>query len=256
MLLIIPAIDIQNGVSAHPIEGLDGTPVGTDPVAIARLLRIENAKTLHVTDLDGARQGRFTQFDVVRRLVENVDIPIEVSGGISSEEEASRLLECGACRIVLRSGLIPEQPDTVGRIIARHGAGKVVAAVEHRAGAAGAPGGQDPTGGLPPPVHPLTVGAAARTMGFRRLLYTELDPTGTTRVLDAGMLEQLALTSGLRVTVSGGVISLDDLRAVEALGPAGVDSVILRRAIYENKFSCQAIWRLAEAGGYPYTAKV
>ena len=123
MLLIIPAIDIQNGVSAHPIEGLDGSGIGTDPVAIARLLRVENAKTLHVTDLDGARQGRFTQFDVVRRLVENVDIPIEVSGGISSEEDASRLLECGACRIVLRPGLIPEQPDTVGRIMAQHGAG-------------------------------------------------------------------------------------------------------------------------------------
>lgn len=243
MLLIIPAIDIQNGVSAHPIEGLDGTSVGTDPVAIARLLRIENAKTLHVTDLDGARQGRFTQFDVVRRLVDNVDIPIEVSGGISSEVEASRLLECGACRIVLRSGLIPEQPDTVGRIIARHGAGKVVAAIERRAGHGA-------------PEDPIAVGESARSMGFRRLLYTELDPSGETRVLNPGMLEALARGSGLRVTVSGGVISLEDLRAVEAIGPAGVDSVILRRAIYENKFSCQAIWRLAEAGGYPYTAKV
>ena len=58
MLLIIPAIDLRNGVSAHPIEG---SGVGGDPVEIARLLRIENAKTLHVTDLEGAAGGRLTQ---------------------------------------------------------------------------------------------------------------------------------------------------------------------------------------------------
>ena len=134
--------------------------------------------------------------------------------------------------------------------MAKHGAGKVVVAIEHRT----LPGGAPDDEGLPG--HPVVIGEAARKMGFRRLLYTELDQTGGTRILNARMLERLARSTGLRVTVSGGVISLEDLRAVEALEPAGVDSVILRRAIYENKFSCQAIWRLAETGRYPFTAKV
>ena len=99
MLLIITAIDIQNGVSAYPISGTGDRSVGTDPVAIAKLLRIENAKTLHATDLEGAQDGKFRQFEVMRRLVENIDIPIEVSGGISGEEAADRLLGYGACRI-------------------------------------------------------------------------------------------------------------------------------------------------------------
>ncbi len=264
MLLIIPAIDIQNGFSAHPIEGLGGggggqggdSGAGTDPVAIARLLRIENAKTLHVTDLDGARQGRFSQFDAVRRLFSCVDIPIEISGGISSEEDADRLLECGACRVVLRPGLLTDSPDTAGRIVSKHGPGKVVAAIEYRQGAAGTIGDAEDAEDKRSPGHPVAIGAIAKQMGFRRLLYTELDPTGGSRVLNTGMLKRLALSTGLRVTVSGGVLSLEDLRSVEALLPAGVDSVILRRAIYENKFSCQAIWRLAETGGYPFTAKV
>ncbi|HLF15083.1 MAG TPA: HisA/HisF-related TIM barrel protein [Bacteroidota bacterium] len=250
MLLIIPAIDIENGVSAYPMEGLEGDGVGTDPVGIARLLRVENAKTLHVTDLDGARRGSFTQFDLVSRLVASVDIPIEISGGISSEEDAGRLLDSGACRIVLRPGLIAELPETAARIVGRYGAGKVVAAIEHRAPPEGVSVDERSPG------HPLALGAVAKKMGFRRLLYTELDRSGGLRILNARMLERLARSSGLRVTVSGGVISLDDLRAVEALGPAGVDSVILRRAIYENRFSCQAIWRLAEKGRYPFTAKV
>jgi phosphoribosylformimino-5-aminoimidazole carboxamide ribotide isomerase len=102
----------------------------------------------------------------------------------------------------------------------------------------------------------LALGETARSMGFRRLLYTEFDPSGRDRVLNAAMLERLAAATGLRVTVSGGVTTLEGLRAVEAIEKSGVDSVILRRAIYENSFSCQAIWRLAEAGGYPFTAKV
>ncbi len=264
MLLIIPAIDIQNGVSAYPIDGLGagagaGNTVGTDPVEIARLLRIENAKTLHVTDLDGARLGRFAQFDVVRRLFSCVDIPIEISGGISSEEDADRLLECGACRIVLRPGLLKDSPDTAARVIQKHGPGKVVAAIEHRAPATGTTDANDDledTEDESSPGHPVAIGAVAKEMGFRRLLYTELDPAGGLRILNTPMLERLAQSTGLRVTVSGGVLSLEDLRAVEALTGAGVDSVILRRAIYENKFSCQAIWRLAENGTYPFTAKV
>jgi phosphoribosylformimino-5-aminoimidazole carboxamide ribotide isomerase len=247
MLLIIPAIDLQNGVSAHVIEGAD---VGTDPVAIARLLRIENAKSLHVTDLDGATGGRFTQFGVMEKLFRCVDIPIEASGGISTDEEAARLLDLGACRVVLRPGMLGDHPDTAAAIVAKHGSGKIVAAIERRAPAQGECDDEASPG------HPLALGQAARTMGFRRLLYTEHDPSGGARVLNAALLEKLARSTGLRVTVSGGVVSLEDLRSVEALEKAGVDSVILRRAIYENKFSCQAVWRLAEAAGYPYTAKV
>lgn len=247
MLLIIPAIDIKNGVSAYSIEGAD---VGTDPVAIARLLRIENAKSLHVTDLDGAALGRFTQFAVMEKLFRCVDIPIEASGGISTDDDAARLLDLGACRVVLRPGMLGDRPDLAAAIVAKHGPGKIVAALEHRAPAQGERDDESSPG------HPLALGAAARTMGFRRLLYTGLDPSGRTRVLNAALLERLARSTGLRVTVSGGVVSLEDLRSVEALEKSGVDSVILRRAIYENKFSCQAVWRLAESGGYPYTAKV
>lgn len=258
MLLIIPSIDILNGVSAWTVEGPAGTAVGTDPLAIARLLRIENAKTLHITDLDGARLGRFTQFGLMERLFTCVDIPMEISGGISTEPEADRLLAMGACRIVLRPGLLTEQPETARGILSKHGAGKIVVAIEHRGAAGGTAGAApaDDAGGERPASHPLAVGTAAKAMGFRRLLYTELAPEGDRRIVNAGMLGRLAGSTGLRVTASGGLMSLDDLRAIEALEPAGVDSVILRRSLYENTFSCQAIWRMAEAAGYPFTAKV
>ena len=186
----------------------------------------------------------------MEKLIRCVDIPIEVSGGISTDAGVGRLLGLGACRVILRPGMLRDNPDATAAIVAKHGTGKVVAAIERKAPSPGEP--DDETA----PDHPLVLGAAARSMGCRRLLYTELDPTGADRILNAGMLGRLALSTGLRVTVSGGVTSLESLRAVEALEPSGVDSVILRRAIYENRFSCQAIWRAAETGGYPYTAKV
>jgi len=250
MLLIIPAIDIINGVSAYAIGGGGGPQVGTDPVAIAKLLRIENAKTLHATDLEGARDGSFRQFEVMRRLVENVDIPIEVSGGIADGEAADRVLGYGACRVVLHPDVLRNTPGVAEKILARHGAGKVVVAIEARGPAGASPAGPGDAG------HPVSLGMTAKKMGFRRILYTELDEAGTGHLLNTGMLGTLASSTGLRVTASGGVLSLADLKSLEELQPAGVDSVILRRSLYENNFSCQKIWRMAEAGGYPFTAKV
>lgn len=250
MLLIIPAIDIQNGLSAYPITGSGSSPVGNDPVAIAKLLRIENAKTIHATDLDGALDGEFKQFEVMKRLVENVDIPIEVSGGVSGEDAADRLLGYGACRIVLHPRVLPDRPEVAEKILAKHGPAKVVVSIESK--------GVPETSGTKPrgTNHPVSIGQKAKTMGFRRLLYTELDESGTRHRLNIPLLAELASSTGLRVTVSGGVLSFTDLKSIQELLHLGVDSVVLRRSLYENNFSCQKIWRLAEAGGYPYTAKV
>ena len=69
-------------------------------------------------------------------------------------------------------------------------------------------------------------------------------------------IKSLAETSGLRVTASGGISGLDDLLKLQELEPLGVDSAVIGRALYENRFACQELWRLCEAGDYPYTAKV
>ena len=70
------------------------------------------------------------------------------------------------------------------------------------------------------------------------------------------VLRELAEKAGMRVTCSGGISGLDDLLKVQELEKFGVDSAVIGRALYENKFSCQGIWRVCEAGEYPYTAKV
>ncbi|HLB00410.1 MAG TPA: HisA/HisF-related TIM barrel protein, partial [Bacteroidota bacterium] len=144
----------------------------------------------------------------------------------------------------------PDRPGVAEKILARHGPAKVVAAIESM----GEP--DNPGTAAPGPGHPLSIGETAKRMGFRRILYTELDRTGTRHRLNPRLLARLAVSTGLRVTVSGGVVSFDDLRDIQNLQELGVDSVVLRSSLYENNFSCQKIWRLAESGGYPFTAKV
>ncbi len=76
------------------------------------------------------------------------------------------------------------------------------------------------------------------------------------RGVNLKVLRELAEKTGMRITSSGGISGLDDLLKVQELEKLGVDSVVIGRALYENKFSCQGIWRQCEAGNYPYTAKV
>ncbi|HEX9006929.1 MAG TPA: HisA/HisF-related TIM barrel protein, partial [Bacteroidota bacterium] len=79
---------------------------------------------------------------------------------------------------------------------------------------------------------------------------------GTLRGVNIDVLRDLGEKTGLRITAAGGISGLDNLLAIQELEPYGVDSVIIGRALYENKFSCQGLWRRCEAGHYPYTARV
>jgi phosphoribosylformimino-5-aminoimidazole carboxamide ribotide isomerase len=102
----------------------------------------------------------------------------------------------------------------------------------------------------------LTVALNAKVIGFRRLVYTDIRLDGTMHGVNLELLRELATKTGMRVTSAGGVGGLEDLLKIQELEPLGVDSVVIGRALYQNRFSCQALWRMCEARNYPYTARV
>jgi len=102
----------------------------------------------------------------------------------------------------------------------------------------------------------MTVALNAKALGFTRMVYTDIRLDGTLRGVDLKSLRLLGEKSGLRITASGGVGGLEDLLRIQELEPYGVDSVVIGRALYQNKFSCQALWRMCEARDYPFTARV
>src|SRR5206468_480172 len=102
----------------------------------------------------------------------------------------------------------------------------------------------------------LSVALNAKQLGFKRIVYTDILRDGTMTGPNFDAIRLLAEKSGMRVTAAGGISGLKDLLRLQELEPLGVDSAVIGRALYENKFSCQGIWRMCEAGEYPYTAKV
>lgn len=244
MLLVIPAIDLSGGRCMQSVRGGESFVYSDDAIEMAKLWRTENARSLHVTDRDGV--GEVVRLDVIRRLVESVDIPIEVGGGLASFDAVAAVMDAGVYRAAVSSRVI-EDEELSRRLLKAYGPSKVVFGIDAIEGVVdGAPGGPDA----------LQLAQRAKELGFRRLLYTELRRNESLRAVNLHVMRQIGERAGLRITASGGITGLTDLLAVQELEPYGVDSVVVGRALYENKFSCQAVWRLCEAGRYPYTAKV
>jgi len=248
MLLIIPVIEITKGRCLMVVDGAEGPSASGDPVAMARLWRQENAKFLHVGDADAAQKGRPVNLDAVGRIASSVDIPVAFSGGLRRADDVHRAVEAGVQRVVIGTMFI-EQPEEAQKILARYGDSKIILGIDVREG-------EVLSGGTGSGLSPLSVALNAKEMGFRRIICREVPerPVRQGRALETA--RTIAEKTGLRVTVSGGISSLEDLFAVQELERAGIDSVLIGKAFYENRFSCQGLWRLCEAHDYPYTAKV
>ncbi len=250
MILVIPAIEIRDGRCVQQILGVEGYSYSDDPVAISLLWRTENAKALHVTDLDGIQPGHLVNTDVIGRMVGAVDIPIVMGGGLRSFGAVEEAFRLGAYRVVVGTSLV-DLVDEARRILQAFGASKIVFGIDGVGGRVRTPFGSASDG-----QDAVAVARRARDIGFRRVVYTDVGPDGTPGGVDLGTLRSLGEQAGLRVTCAGGISGLEDLLHIQELEPFGVDSAVIGRALCENRFSCQGLWRRCEAGNYPFTARV
>ncbi|HLE32790.1 MAG TPA: 1-(5-phosphoribosyl)-5-[(5-phosphoribosylamino)methylideneamino] imidazole-4-carboxamide isomerase [Bacteroidota bacterium] len=241
MLLIFPSIEIQKGQCVHLVHGDPGSEnvYSIDAVRMAVLWRGENAKTLHVVDLDGVQEGTVRNKDILKRIVEAVDIPVQVGGGLRSFEDVRSVFELGAFRVVVRTAAI-EHPELVQKIIHEYGARKLAIAIEASNGRlrGGEKNELDST--------PVAFALEMKKLGVSRLLFSVIGPDGTNKILDTEAIKELAIGTGLRITVQGGVRDFQDLLKLQELERFGVDSVVIGKPLYENRFPCQRLWRLNE----------
>jgi phosphoribosylformimino-5-aminoimidazole carboxamide ribotide isomerase len=242
MILVIPSIDIKNGRCVRLVRGIPGTEkrYSDDPVQMAILWRGENAKMLHVADLDGALGGTMTNFDLIKKIIQEVEIPIEVSGGVRTYGLAKDLFEAGAARVVLSTAVM-ENPDVVRQLLADFSPRKVVVAID-ASNSTVQPREREER----PRSTSVSLGLKAKLLGLERALYTNISRNGTLSGPSFSAIEQFALETRLKITASGGVGGYQDLRRLQELEPLGVDSVVVGRALYENRFPCQELWRQCE----------
>lgn len=242
-MIVFPAIDILGGKAVRLSQGdYDRVTVyNDDPVAQARDFAEQGAEWIHVVDLDGARDGVPGNLDVIDRIVHTVGINVEIGGGIRTIDTMLRLYGAGATRLVLGTSLVTD-PDFVREAVDTFGEA-VVAGVDARDGEVQIAGWRE---GARVSSHELV--AELREFGVRHLVYTDISRDGMQSGINAEAYRAIAAEAGFPVVVSGGVSTIDDVRAAFELGPDVVEGVISGRAIYEGTLSVAEMLALAKGG--------
>jgi phosphoribosylformimino-5-aminoimidazole carboxamide ribotide isomerase len=230
-MIIIPAIDLQGGKCVRLRQGRehDVKVYSGDPVAMARHWEAEGARYLHVVDLDGAFQGRPAHTDTVRAIASAIAIPVEVGGGLRSDEDIRSVLEAGAARAIIGTRAFTD-PDGMARLVERHGA-RIAVGIDARAGFVQVKGWVETTG-----LRAVDLALRADRMGVATLICTDTATDGMMRGTNTAAIDEICAAVKCAVVASGGVTTLDDVRALRALGRGNLAGVIVGKALYEGAF--------------------
>lgn len=244
-LLVIPSIDIKNGKTVRVVQGipeLDCKEYGSDPVEMAKIWRAENAKMLHVVDFDGAHDHSRKNFKIVEKICSSVVIPVEFTGGIRNIEDAEAIMETGISRLAL--GTMPIlNPVEFNKLFERYGPAKIVICLDIIDDELIIKGRRIKTG-----INYKDFVKRMSEAGVERFIVTDVLRNGVLEGPNLPLSLEIAKITGKKVTHSGGIRNKDELMDIQKLLPMGIDSVIVGRALYENKFPCQKLWRVAEMG--------
>ncbi|MGN0959573.1 MAG: 1-(5-phosphoribosyl)-5-[(5-phosphoribosylamino)methylideneamino]imidazole-4-carboxamide isomerase [Coriobacteriales bacterium] len=234
-MILVPAIDILGGRAVRLKKGdyAQVTVYNEDAVAQAAAFEAAGAERVHIVDLDGARDGAPTNMELIKRMVAQLSCEVEVGGGIRSMEAIQRYVDAGVRRVVLGSALVKDRSFALEA--AREFGPVIVAGVDAKDGIVATEGWLDTADGVP---QEELIGEL-EAMGIRHLVYTDIARDGMQTGLDAQAYAAMARAfPGVKVTASGGLASLQDLRNLVATG-APLDGAITGRAIYEGVFTVE-----------------
>ena len=233
---LLPSIDLRDGRVVRLQQGdfRRETAYANDPVAVAQRFVEKGVSWLHVVDLDGARHGRSAHGEVIGRIVAAVGdrASVEVAGGLRTPSAVAEVLDAGAARAVVGTAALAD-PAFAGTLVARHGADRVAVALDVRHGMAIGEAWMPGVSGTSVPDAVVHLTAA----GVRWFEVTAIDRDGTKAGPDLALLALVAADQRTRVVASGGIASVEDLRAVRDLGCAGA---IVGRALYDGALSLEA----------------
>ena len=244
-LLVIPSIDIKNGKTVRVVKGipeLNCHEYGNDPVEMAKIWRAENAKLLHVVDFDAAADHSKNNFSIIERICSSVIIPVEFAGGIRTLEDVKMIMDLGISRLVLSTMAIESPVDFISAF-EKYGPAKISIALDIIDDEIVIKGRQVKTG-----IHYKDFSKKMSAIGIERFIVTDVLRNGVLGGPNLTYTKDVAQITRKKVTHSGGIRNKDELMDVQSLLSLGVDSVIIGRALYENRFPCQKMWRVAESG--------
>ena len=231
-MILYPAIDIAEGKAVRLVQGdfADRTVYEDDPFAAAQAWVEAGARFLHVVDLDGARTGTPQNLHHVERIAAGLDVPVQVGGGLRALPAVRDALRAGAARIILGTAAFTDV-DFLDEVLAAYG-DRVMVSVDARGGNVTTSGWTETT-----QMPAEAVIERLRARGVKQFVYSNVDRDGMLGGIDAEEVKRIAAVVRGRFVYSGGVGTLEDLRALVALRQVNLAGVIVGKALYEGRFT-------------------
>jgi len=235
-MLVIPAIDIAQGKCVRLQQGdmSRQTVYADNPVTMARQWEAEGAQLLHVVDLDGARDGHPVNLASIAAIVQAVDIPVELGGGLRTVADVRRVLELGVHWAIMGTSAL-RQPEQLQAALAEFG-DRIIVGIDAREGRVAVSGWTETAD-----ISAVELARQMQKLGVARLICTDIATDGMMAGPNIHSLRTIAEAVDVPIIASGGVSRLEDIFALKTLEPVGVIGVIIGRALYEGTI------KLAEA---------
>jgi len=238
MLTLLPAVDVADGQAVRLVQGAAGSETSYgDPLEAALAWQNDGAHWVHLVDLDAAF-GRGSNAELLADVVRQLDVQVELSGGIRDDASLRAALATGAARVNIGTAAL-EDPEWCDRVVGEYG-DRVAIGLDVRGHTLAARGWTKEGGDL------FEVLARLDKVGCARYVVTDIRRDGTLTGPNLDLLREVCAATPAPVIASGGVSTLDDLRALATLESAGVEGVIAGKALYAGNFTvAQALEVLA-----------
>lgn len=233
---IFPAIDLREGKAVRLFQGDydQMTVYSENPVEIAESFREKGANYLHLVDLDGAKDGRLVNFDTIKAIVEQVDMFVEVGGGIRDEERIRQYLELGVGRVILGTIAVKE-PEFLERMVKKYGE-RIAVGVDAKDGFVAVNGWKEVTDR-----ESFGFCTYLRDIGVKTVIYTDISRDGSLQGTNLEAYKRLQEIEGLEIVASGGISFEEEITALRDIAGAA----ILGKAIYSGMLDLERAVQLA-----------
>lgn len=227
---LYPAIDMKGGKCVRLTQGLfDNVKVYSDtPADMAKLWVSQGATFLHIVDLDGALAGHSVNEEAIRVIVESVNVPIQLGGGIRSAEAVKNMLALGITRCIIGTRAV-EQPEFIRDLVQEFGADRIVVGVDAKDGMVAVEGWEKTSS-----LTAVDLCEKMKAYGVEHIVYTDISRDGTLTGPNVSYTKMLTDKTGLDVIASGGMSCMEDL---QTLYDNGIRGAIIGKALYENRIS-------------------
>ncbi|MDR2966552.1 MAG: 1-(5-phosphoribosyl)-5-[(5-phosphoribosylamino)methylideneamino]imidazole-4-carboxamide isomerase [Methanobacteriaceae archaeon] len=228
-MLVIPAVDIKNGKCVQLVQGKPGTEqvIIENPEKVAKKWEDEGAKIIHVIDLDGALESK-DNLKTIKKILNEVSVPIQLGGGIRSLEYAEKLLNLDIERLIIGTmGL--EKPDTIAKLSNDFGSERIMISLDSKDSQVVIKGWTEKIA-----KKPSEISKKFENIGAGSILYTNVDVEGLLKGFDVTPAIELVESVNIPVVYAGGITTLEDIKK---LSSTGVKGVVIGSAIYKKKIN-------------------